>query len=204
MIVKSRRCDRTVMKQQEVKTVSLSGLHPSPGPALPEGSRGPRHTRHTSAQTPLPPLLGPHRRHFLPVQFPETGTTGFPLAVSPLRAGGGRASEGKVRGGQGGLRCQLPSSEESVPQNAKVPQEGNATRMQRLRGPPGPGTGSRTKDVCIRGPTPPSPAGTLPSVQTLTGATGQTRLTGSLFRPLQPLLPIKVERTAPAKRGQSG
>lgn len=55
--------------------------------------------------------------------------------------------------------------------------------------------------MCVSEAPPPRPARTLPSVQTLSGgATRQTRLTGSLFRPLQPLLPIRKQRTAPAKQ----
>lgn len=67
------------MKQQEVKTVSCLRPSPSPGPALAEGSRGPRHARHTSAQTPLPPLLGPHPGTSCLCPFQKRGQLGFPL-----------------------------------------------------------------------------------------------------------------------------
>ena len=124
------------MKQQEVKTVS--GLRPSSEPRA-RPSRGEQRSLPRPAHLCADPASsspGTSPRHFLPVPFPETGTTGFPLALSPPRAGGGRASEGKVREGQGSP-LSTPSIARGCPSVRRGPAAGERDPHAEAPTPPG-------------------------------------------------------------------
>lgn len=140
-----------------------------------------------------------------------------------------RASEGKVRARQGGLLGQFPSSEKSVTQTGagsqKFPREGNAACVQRVRGPletrdrfwnPGclyagalPPNPSNAPPPLLLVPLPPTTA--LQDVDALSplcpplcpnpdrSHQGRTRLTGSLFWPLKPLLLARGGKKVPSK-----